>query len=843
MSAAVASLKEVQQQQLNANSVSSSTAGSSSNADNQSAMEEEDKKQPAGAAKSGNASAPKLELVAAHQQDGQPLQQHHNHDALHNLNIEPDPIEHDVVKKMEGRPMALAGQTRAATIEDDEDGDGPSILPPPLYQILSEVAKTGQSSTLTWKSVKKGHAQEAAASSLSKKRSLLTAQTSRDHANTVAPVALRPRAVASILTTNSSGINPKVAAAAAPPRKKHRNGLHGHRKSRSNNRKRPLHLIRTGGSSGGGTTTASGSLTTTTTVSAPTVASAVAARFGTSASGSEADDASQYDSEGTSTTSTSEFSADQQHWQVRQRSSQQQHLTLRTIHASSSIKSANMAQGGNTHLYTSSLREAFKTAVELVLNSWFEQKRGYKLSPAEAKIHNGKSAAKEIFNQRKQRLIHRLEAPRSDSTDDGPPFTIQRIAEVLVAPNKYYTQTHKLFNCLEKLLLVSSSISSFGGSRGGVTSQSRKEEQELAALADERDRIQSEFRQLRRRRSSLASDAGGEHGLGIDVGNTRVDGNDDVSHLQSIDQNKGGTGFLGNEKVTDAEVAAATGCNPAEDERRELEAAARASLRSKFDHVGIDPHNPHHGAIANANATESRSLTNSPPPPSLASAPNLSGGLLRSPHATHGDPSSPVRSPSPILFNEVGSPSTSPQSLANTNPNMHVLQIHHAAAVAGVSPFDLMTIGTAAGTSMASAGSALLGTTINGLKEQDLESRSSASSDVDSESDDVSFDDSASDRSDGSDSGYVGTSAAAEAGAGASGTSNFSALAQAMALKRHQTRTAAVSRSTTAKLPGTEPSTAAPETSGAVAAPASNEEVVREDSDVSDSSLSSDMAD
>jgi hypothetical protein len=39
------------------------------------------------------------------------------------------------------------------------------------------------------------------------------------------------------------------------------------------------------------------------------------------------------------------------------------------------------------------------------------------------------------------------------------------------------------------------------------------------------------------------------------------------------------------------------------------------------------------------------------------------------------------------------------------------------------------------------------------LKEADVESRSSASSDIDSESD-VSFDDSASDRSDGSDSGH-----------------------------------------------------------------------------------------
>jgi hypothetical protein len=49
------------------------------------------------------------------------------------------------------------------------------------------------------------------------------------------------------------------------------------------------------------------------------------------------------------------------------------------------------------------------------------------------------------------------------------------------------------------------------------------------------------------------------------------------------------------------------------------------------------------------------------------------------------------------------------------------------------------------------------------LKDVDLESRSSASSDVDSESDDISFDDSASDRSDGSDSGHYEPFSAARA--------------------------------------------------------------------------------
>eukprot|EP00968_Pinguiococcus_pyrenoidosus_P012509 scaffold1102_cov256-Pinguiococcus_pyrenoidosus.AAC.4 len=38
----------------------------------------------------------------------------------------------------------------------------------------------------------------------------------------------------------------------------------------------------------------------------------------------------------------------------------------------------------------------------------------------------------------------------------GPPFTIQRLAEVLLAPHPQYTATRKLVNGLEKLLSVSS---------------------------------------------------------------------------------------------------------------------------------------------------------------------------------------------------------------------------------------------------------------------------------------------------------------------------------------------------------------------------------------------------
>mmetsp|Transcript_37624 Transcript_37624/g.117629 ORF Transcript_37624/g.117629 Transcript_37624/m.117629 type:complete len:113 (+) Transcript_37624:196-534(+) len=43
---------------------------------------------------------------------------------------------------------------------------------------------------------------------------------------------------------------------------------------------------------------------------------------------------------------------------------------------------------------------------------------------------------------------------------DGPPFTIQRLAEVLLNPHPQYTATHKLVNGLEKLLSVTSTLQS-----------------------------------------------------------------------------------------------------------------------------------------------------------------------------------------------------------------------------------------------------------------------------------------------------------------------------------------------------------------------------------------------
>lgn len=203
--------------------------------------------------------------------------------------------------------------------------------------------------------------------------------------------------------------------------------------------------------------------------------------------------------------------------------------------------------------------------------------------------------------------------------------------------------------------------------------------------------------------------------------------------------------------------------------RQKLEAAARASLRSKFDHVGID-----HGSIDPRHLStgldvravaENRGMTNSPPPPSLAvsTAPSnvtlpshsgVSGFVRQHPLEQHLESHSIARIPSPILLSH-GNES----HIHTTAANLHILQLHHAASLANAAmsrtntaPLDLMSIN--AGTVLQMMPQA---NNHGGSESQELEAdhgRSSASnSDVDSESDDVSFDDSASDRSDGSDSG------------------------------------------------------------------------------------------
>lgn len=318
---------------------------------------------------------------------------------------------------------------------------------------------------------------------------------------------------------------------------------------------------------------------------------------------------------------------------------------------------------------------------------------------------------------------------------------------------QYYSQTHKLCNCLEKLLLVRSSTGAFGGSRGGDTSQSRREDVELAALADEKGRQETELRQRRLRRRTLSSSP---------LDDMIVDKSPKSAGLvkkeESMSDSRKSAVRDKKTESDDGDVLMASQNNDTgiseESSREMLESAARASLRTKFDHVGIDPHlSPDRDVRAIA---ESRGITNSPPPPSLgmsAAASNiaLSGhsgvaGFVKQHLPEQNGDQQITRVPSPVLF------SAGSDSQMHATANMHMLQLHHAVALTGASlsrgtssPLDLMTI---------DAGSAAVGRSADGADLEAEHGRSSASnSDVDSESDELSFDDSASDRSDGSDSG------------------------------------------------------------------------------------------
>jgi hypothetical protein len=139
-----------------------------------------------------------------------------------------------------------------------------------------------------------------------------------------------------------------------------------------------------------------------------------------------------------------------------------------------------------------------------------------------------------------------------------------------------------------------------------------------------------------------------------------------------------------------------------------LEAAARASLRTKFDHAGIDAHSSPDRDVRHI--AESRGMTNSPPPPSLAMSPGHAGvaGFVRHPEH-NSDHHTIARVPSPILF----SPGNESPMHA-TRTNMHMLQLHHAVALAGVSlsrpsPSEYMTIDAGSGAAVRPQGNNLPG--------------------------------------------------------------------------------------------------------------------------------------
>jgi hypothetical protein len=722
------------------------------------------------------------------------------------------------VDELTSRPEGntIGGHRQGSCERSVSAGNGP--LPRKLKQILLEVAKTGGCAWLAWEQEHDPSSTTTAGLASAHPTDSSNVKNTLHPTSAAAAAAAKPSsweyAKASFSTTRratgqgslrrkySNGIHCKAGSNAYSSSSRMRFGnLDG---ASSSSRKRPLFSART---AGGHIIHPSNAATSSSTAAGPGSVYSSAP----SSVGSEPDDSTQYecDSEGTSATTNSEVSVERRRRAYPQLTPA--HLSGPPAYAKTTETFFTSGEDGSPY---KTLQGAFRSALGLVLDHFYHSHGGYKLSPAEnrrnvhleggsdkptAKVMKGSVhdsddnnkltplSSEDVFLQRRQRLMmmllpssaHPEYRPfRSDlafNTVD-PPFTIQRLAEVLIAPDRvcrkprdfdlgrlsvvvaissvtfsfsfqYYTQTHKLCNCLEKLLLVTSSTEAFGGSTGGSTSQSRTEERELAALADEKGKQEFILRRRRfRRKTSSPSDDmfAEERNVAATTAFHKSSDNatantDDSACSKCLGENKG-------LDVSSPSKKNRVDANADESSRELLEAAARASLRTKFDHVGIDPH--HSSPERDLRAiVEERRMNSSPPPPSLsmsAAVPNI--GLPG--HTVVGGFH---RGSSPVLF------SGSDPSHLTAASNMHMLQLHHVVSMAGASlnrgNLDLTTIDT--GPISPTRGQAFAISTA--AEHADLEGdqgRSSASnSDVDSESDDISFDDSASDRSDSSDSG------------------------------------------------------------------------------------------
>lgn len=303
-------------------------------------------------------------------------------------------------------------------------------LPADLGNIILEVARTGTHGSLPWENF--GCGKDASSD--------LSSSTSHQHIPMNGGFGRQ-----AFSAHRRPGYSPYTGGIAtqAPPRKKQRNGLHKSNRRRLDTkvgRKRPLFLIRTNHNP-------------VNNQNVPAPGSVGSGRT----SGSEPDDSTQYecDSEGTSATTNSEMSVE--------RLRKSHHLANESNVLGSrqpGVAAARMEEGG-TSSDVKTLREAFRIALGLVLDHFYQKRGGYKLSPAEKRQNENNASlnansdkqdstapsqsSEYIFQQRRQKLLgmvlgypdHPDRASRLKSaSSEGPPFTIQRIAEVLVSPER-----------------------------------------------------------------------------------------------------------------------------------------------------------------------------------------------------------------------------------------------------------------------------------------------------------------------------------------------------------------------------------------------------------------------
>lgn len=405
-------------------------------------------------------------------------------------------------------PDSAEGRTNETIPSSGSKGENhlDSPLPAELNRILIEVARTGSCSWLPWNISDRKRvlslsltldptSATGSNSNSAKMHTLSNTHTSKYALGLAIPPNRGQSRRSYTHSTRLSTSSPHYfASTAAASRRKHRNGVKINRRrladaagggsqtqtGTTGSRKRPLFLIRTSPSSAGGGV--SGVFSPESLGSGKT-------------SGSEPDDSTQYecDSEGTSATSCSELSTERKDCSVRSAQrvaipSPKGPVTPAVDDEVSSFKGYRC------------LKDAFRAAIGFVLDYWYRQKDGYKLSPAEKRRSetsksersipsnsrtendsntkssnvnpnnisagstttdrgDNKSQTEEskqyindiyspenIFQQRRQRLLTMLGQPEDKvamntvhrflAEDDGPPFTIQRIAEVLIAPER-----------------------------------------------------------------------------------------------------------------------------------------------------------------------------------------------------------------------------------------------------------------------------------------------------------------------------------------------------------------------------------------------------------------------
>lgn len=309
-------------------------------------------------------------------------------------------------------------------------------------------------------------------------------------------------------------------------------------------------------------------------------------------------------------------------------------------------------------------------------------------------------------------------------------------------------------NALEKLLLVRTPSSAFGGVKGGDTSQNRQEEQELAAFEDKKVKDETEQRQriLRRRKSTSSCDSNiGDPDLRMNVNLEGPDSKQATVNNDNIGQPLAyGVPFSnspGSAIATSSALANLEGLNHGQ---MLLLAGATGSPETLVA-SGIYQNVPSGVRNNDTFTTESN----------ISRFGNLSGDLNQAIQLPNVE--STESTDSNVLLPSVQRPlSPSLLMLNGHHPSHADLQSHHSPERS--SDFSLNSAGQRVPMEMVIAPATSLGGTSSSTRNNpivttadvaDLEGRSSASnSDIDSESDDVSFDDSASDRSDGSDSGY-----------------------------------------------------------------------------------------